>query len=69
MDPARLTAIPIFSELSAEETRRLSAFATETSAAEGQILMKEGDYSVELIGPPGRGGGGAGRAPPWRPVT
>ena len=49
MDPARLTAIPIFSELSAEETRRLSAFATETSAAEGQILMKEGDYSVELI--------------------
>jgi CRP-like cAMP-binding protein len=49
MDPARLTAIPIFSELSAEEARRLAAFATETSAAEGQILMKEGDYSVELI--------------------
>jgi cAMP-dependent protein kinase regulator len=49
MDPARLTAIPLFSELSAEEARRLSAFATETSAAEGQILMKEGDYSTELI--------------------
>src|SRR6202020_3582241 len=49
MDPARLTAIPIFSELSAEEAKRLAAFATETSAAEGQILMKEGDYSVELI--------------------
>jgi CRP/FNR family transcriptional regulator, cyclic AMP receptor protein len=49
MDPNRLTAIPIFSELSAEEARRLSAFATETSAAEGQMLMKEGDYSVELI--------------------
>jgi CRP/FNR family transcriptional regulator, cyclic AMP receptor protein len=49
MDPARLTAIPIFSELSAEEARRLAAFATETSAAEGQILMKEGDWSVELI--------------------
>lgn len=49
MDPARLTAIPIFSELSAEEAKRLSAFATETSAAEGQMLMKEGDYSVELI--------------------
>src|SRR6202042_2637278 len=26
------------------------AFATETSVAEGQILMKEGDYSTELIG-------------------
>ena len=49
MDPARLTAIPIFSELSDEEAKRLSAFATETSAAEGQMLMKEGDYSVELI--------------------
>jgi CRP/FNR family cyclic AMP-dependent transcriptional regulator len=49
MDPNRFTAIPIFSELSPEEAKRLAAFATETSAAEGQILMKEGDYSVELI--------------------
>jgi CRP-like cAMP-binding protein len=49
MDPARLTAIPIFSHLSEEEARRLSAFATETSVADGQILMKQGDYSVELI--------------------
>jgi CRP-like cAMP-binding protein len=49
MDPNRLTAIPLFSDLSDEEARRLAAFATETSAAEGQILMKEGDYSTELI--------------------
>jgi len=49
MDPALLTPIPIFSELSPDEAKRLSAFATETSAAEGQMLMKEGDYSVELI--------------------
>src|ERR1700733_5516653 len=49
MDPNRLTAIPIFSDLSPDEAKRLAAFATETSAAEGQILMKEGDYSVELI--------------------
>ncbi len=49
MDPNRLTAIPIFSQLSDEEAKRLSAFATETSAADGQILMKQGDYSVELI--------------------
>jgi CRP/FNR family transcriptional regulator, cyclic AMP receptor protein len=49
VDSARLTAIPIFSELSDAEARRLAAFATETSAAEGQLLMKEGDYSVELI--------------------
>ena len=49
MDPNRLTAIPIFSDLSEEEARRLATFATETSAAEGQILMKQGDYSTELI--------------------
>ena len=49
MDPNRLTAIPIFSHLSDEEAKRLAAFATETSVAEGQILMKQGDYSTELI--------------------
>jgi CRP-like cAMP-binding protein len=49
MDPNRLTEIPIFSALSDEEAKRLATFATETSAAEGQMLMKEGDYSVELI--------------------
>jgi CRP/FNR family transcriptional regulator, cyclic AMP receptor protein len=49
MDPARLKKIPIFSQLSDEEAHRLAAFATETSVAEGQILMKEGDYSTELI--------------------
>ena len=50
MDPNRLTAIPIFSHLSDEEAKRLAAFATETSVADGQILMKQGDYSTELIG-------------------
>jgi CRP/FNR family transcriptional regulator, cyclic AMP receptor protein len=49
MDPNRLTAIPLFSQLSPEEANRLAAFATETSVAAGQILMKEGDYSTELI--------------------
>jgi CRP/FNR family cyclic AMP-dependent transcriptional regulator len=49
MDPNRLTAIPIFSHLSEEEAKRLAAFATETSVADGQILMKQGDYSTELI--------------------
>jgi len=49
MDPNRLKAIPLFSKLSDEEAKRLAAFATETSIAEGQILMKQGDYSTELI--------------------
>jgi CRP/FNR family transcriptional regulator, cyclic AMP receptor protein len=49
MDPNRLKAIPIFSNLSPEEAKRLAAYATETSVADGQILMKQGDYSTELI--------------------
>jgi len=49
MDPNRLIEIPIFSHLSDEEAKRLAAFATETSVADGQILMKQGDYSTELI--------------------
>ncbi len=49
MDPNRLKKIPLFSKLSDEEANRLSAFATETSIAEGHILMKQGDYSTELI--------------------
>ncbi len=49
MDPNRLTAIPIFSNLGPDEAKRLAAFATETSVADGQILMKQGDYSTELI--------------------
>ena len=49
MDPNRLKQIPIFSHLSEEEAKRLAAFATETSVAEGQILIKQGDYSTELI--------------------
>ena len=49
MDQNRLKAIPLFSHLSDEEAHRLAAFATETSLANGQILMKQGDYSTELI--------------------
>jgi len=49
MDPDRLTAIPIFSGLSPQETKRLAAFATETSAPQGQVLIRAGDFSVELI--------------------
>jgi CRP/FNR family transcriptional regulator, cyclic AMP receptor protein len=49
MDENRLKAIPLFSQLSDDEAHRLAAFATETSVAEGQMLMKQGDYSTELI--------------------
>jgi CRP-like cAMP-binding protein len=49
MDPNRLKAIPLFSQLSEQEAKRLAAFASETSVANGQILMQQGDYSNDLI--------------------
>jgi CRP-like cAMP-binding protein len=49
MDENRLKAIPLFSGLSDGEARRLAAFAVETSVAPGRVLMKEGDFSTELI--------------------
>ena len=49
MDPNRLTAIPIFSHLSDEEAKRLAAFATETSIRAGELLVREGEFSTELI--------------------
>lgn len=50
IDPGRLTALPIFSRISPEEANRLAAYATETSVPEGQTLIRQGDYSTELIG-------------------
>jgi CRP/FNR family transcriptional regulator, cyclic AMP receptor protein len=49
MDPNRLRAIPLFSHLSEEEAKRLAAFASETSVPEGQVLIRQGDFSTELI--------------------
>jgi CRP-like cAMP-binding protein len=49
MDPSRLRAIPLFSSLSDGEARKLATFATETSVPQDQILMKQGDYSTDLI--------------------
>lgn len=49
MDPHRLTAIPVFSDLSEEEARRLAAFAAETSIAAGDSLIRQGDFSTEIF--------------------
>ena len=49
MDPQRLRAVPLFAHLSDEEAKRLAAFATETSFAEGQVIFSQGDFSTELF--------------------
>ena len=49
MDVGRLREIGVFSEMSETDLRRIAAFATEDSAPEGTTLIREGDYSTELI--------------------
>lgn len=49
MDPARLRSIPLFADLSDAETRKLATFATETSFGPQQVLMRQGDYSNDLL--------------------
>ena len=49
MDAARLKSIPLFSSFSDEEVSSIAAFADEESVAEGERLVREGDFSYEFI--------------------
>jgi CRP-like cAMP-binding protein len=49
MDVGRLRQIGVFADMAEKDLRRIAAFATEDSASEGSTLMREGDYSTELI--------------------
>src|SRR6476646_1408214 len=49
MDPENLKAVPVFSELTDEELRRIATFANEDSVSTGDTLLREGDYSNEMI--------------------
>ncbi len=49
MDPEPADGDPAVSHLSSAEAHRLSAFAPRPASPERQILIKQGDYSTELI--------------------
>ena len=49
MDVGRLRKIPVFADVSDDDLRRIATFATEDSAPAGSTLVREGDYSTELI--------------------
>ena len=49
MDVGRLRNIPVFADMSDADLQRIATFATEDSAPEGAVLVREGDYSTELI--------------------
>jgi CRP/FNR family transcriptional regulator, cyclic AMP receptor protein len=49
MDPENLRAVPLFASMSEPDLRKIATFASEDSAPAGATLMREGDYSNEII--------------------
>jgi CRP/FNR family cyclic AMP-dependent transcriptional regulator len=49
MDPDNLRAVPLFASMAEPDLRKIATFATEDSAAAGATLMREGDYSNEMV--------------------
>ena len=49
MDPARLNKIPVFADLSDAELDHIAALAAEVSVPESKELVREGDYSYDVL--------------------
>ena len=49
MDKSRLKAIPLFANLDDHDLGVIATFANETSVSEGDVLVREGDFSYELM--------------------
>ena len=49
MDKARLKGIPLFENLDDHDLQVIATFANETSVSEGDVLVREGDFSYELM--------------------
>lgn len=49
MDPGRLRKIPVFADLDAEELAHIAALAAEVSVPAGKELVREGDYSYDVL--------------------
>jgi cAMP-dependent protein kinase regulator len=49
MDPARLKKISVFSDLGDEELEQISKLAAEVSVPAGKELVREGDYSYDVL--------------------
>jgi CRP/FNR family transcriptional regulator, cyclic AMP receptor protein len=49
MDPARLKNIPVFADLSEEQLEHIAALAAEVSVPSGKELVREGDYSYDVL--------------------
>ncbi len=72
MDEARLKSIPVFAGLSDEALHHIAALASEVSVPAGKQLVREGDYSYEMLAieeGTARVEQGARPWPRWGPAT
>jgi CRP/FNR family transcriptional regulator, cyclic AMP receptor protein len=49
MDPENLRAVPLFASMADEDLRKIATFANEDSAPEGATLVREGDFSNDMV--------------------
>jgi CRP/FNR family cyclic AMP-dependent transcriptional regulator len=49
MDPENLRAVPLFASMDEDDLKRIATFASEDSVPAGATLMREGDYSNEMV--------------------
>ncbi len=49
MDAARLRRIPAFADLDEGDLDRIAALASEVSVPAGKVLVREGDWSYEML--------------------
>jgi CRP-like cAMP-binding protein len=49
LDSARLKRIPVFSDLGEEALQHIAALAAEVSVPAGKELVREGDYSYDVL--------------------
>ena len=49
MDVARLKRIPVFADLDDDALTKIAALAAEVSVPEGKELVREGDYSYDVL--------------------
>jgi CRP/FNR family transcriptional regulator, cyclic AMP receptor protein len=49
MDPARLKKIPVFADLTEQQLEHIAALAAEVSVPAGKELVREGDYSYDVL--------------------
>jgi CRP/FNR family transcriptional regulator, cyclic AMP receptor protein len=49
LDATRLKSIPLFDEVGDDELRQIAPFAQEVTVEEGNVLVREGDFSYEFM--------------------